>query len=139
MGIGFIWPPIMGVGIMFLRESPRWEYRKGKIESARTTIAISYGVPEDHPEVNREVREIKNKLEAERAGGGKHPFYEIFTGPAMLYRTLLGIALQALQQLTGANFFCKYFMLQFLNSTANQSQSITEPLSSRALVYPTHT
>jgi SP family sugar:H+ symporter-like MFS transporter len=139
MGIGFIWPLIMGVGIMFLRESPRWEYRKGKIESARTTIAISYGVPEDHPEVNREVREIKNKLEAERAGGGKHPFYEIFTGPAMLYRTLLGIALQALQQLTGANFFCKHHISRFPNSTTNQSQSITEPPSSRALVCPTHT
>jgi len=108
MGIGFIWPLIMGVGILFLRESPRWDYRKGRIERARTTIAISYGVPEDHPEVKREVNEIRLKLEAERAGGGKHPWYEIFTGPAMLRRTLLGIALQALQQLTGANFFFYY-------------------------------
>jgi SP family sugar:H+ symporter-like MFS transporter len=108
MGIGFIWPVIMAVGIMFLRESPRWEYRHGKIESARTTIAISYGVPEDHPEVNREIREIKEKLDAENAGGGSHPWYEIFTGPRMLYRTLLGITLQALQQLTGANFYFYY-------------------------------
>ncbi|KAF2013767.1 general substrate transporter [Aaosphaeria arxii CBS 175.79] len=108
IGIGFIWPVIMGVGMLFLRESPRWEYRKGKIESARTTIAISYGVSEDHPEVNREIREIKEKLDAERAGGGKHPWYEIFTGPRMLYRTLLGITLQALQQLTGANFYFYY-------------------------------
>lgn len=108
MGIGFIWPVIMGSGIMFLRESPRWEYRKGKIESARKTVAISYGVPEDHPEVNREIKEIHDKLEAERAGGGKHPWYEIFTGPRMLYRTLLGITLQALQQLTGANFYFYY-------------------------------
>ncbi|ORY09393.1 and other transporter-domain-containing protein [Clohesyomyces aquaticus] len=108
MGIGFLWPVIMGVGILFLRESPRWEYRKGKIDSARRTIAISYGVSEGHPEVMREVREIKEKLNAERAGGGKHPWYEIFTGPRMLYRTLLGITLQALQQLTGANFFFYY-------------------------------
>jgi SP family sugar:H+ symporter-like MFS transporter len=108
MGIGFIWPAIMGVGILTLRESPRWEYRHGKIESARKTVALSYGVPEDHPEVNREIREIKEKLEAENAGGGDHPWYEIFTGPRMLYRTLLGITLQALQQLTGANFFFYY-------------------------------
>jgi SP family sugar:H+ symporter-like MFS transporter len=108
MGIGFIWPLIMGVGILFLRESPRWDYRHGNIDNARATIAISYGVSEDHPEVIREIKEIKEKLDAENAGGGKHPWYEIFTGPKMLYRTLLGIALQALQQLTGANFYFYY-------------------------------
>ena len=108
MGVGFIWSVIMAIGIMFLRESPRWEYRKGKIESARTTIAKSYGVPENHWEVDREIREIKAKLDAENAGGGKHPWYEVFTGPRMMYRVLLGVSMQALQQLTGANFFFYY-------------------------------
>ena len=108
MGVGFIWSVIIAIGIMFLRESPRWEYRKGKIESARTTIAKSYGVPENHWEVDREVREIKAKLDAENAGGGKHPWYEVFTGPRMMYRVLLGVSMQALQQLTGANFFFYY-------------------------------
>lgn len=106
MGIGFIWPVIMGVGIMFLPESPRWDYRKGRVDRARRTIAGSYGVSETHWEVEREIGEIKAKLDAENAGGEKHPFYEVFTGPRMAYRTLLGVVLQALQQLTGANFFC---------------------------------
>ena len=64
MGIGFIWPVIMIFGMFFMRESPRWEYRQGKIDSARKTIAISYSVTEDHPEVQREIREIKEKLDA---------------------------------------------------------------------------
>jgi SP family sugar:H+ symporter-like MFS transporter len=50
MGIGFIWSFLMIVGILFMQESPRWEYRKGKIDSARHTIALSYGVSEDHPQ-----------------------------------------------------------------------------------------
>ncbi|KAI9727081.1 MAG: hexose transporter hxt1 [Chrysothrix sp. TS-e1954] len=108
MGIGFIFPVIMAVGIMFLRESTRWDYRNGHIERALTTISKSYGVPEDHPEVRRELREIKEKFEAESAGGRKHPWYEVVTGPRMAYRTLLGMTLQALQQLTGANFFFYY-------------------------------
>lgn len=108
MGIGFIWPVLMIIGICFLRESPRWDYRKGNVERARTTVALTYGVSENHWEVNREIQEIKAKLDAEMVGGKKHPWYEIFTGPAMLYRTLLGITLQALQQLTGANFFFYY-------------------------------
>jgi len=110
MGIGFIWPAIMALGICFLRESPRWEYRRGKIDSARTTIAKSYGVAENHWEVDREIREIQAKLDAENAGGGKHPFYEVFTGPRMMYRVALGVSMQALQQLTGANYFFYYGM-----------------------------
>lgn len=108
MGIGFVWPVLMAVGICFLRESPRWDYRRGNIEGARKTIALTYGVPENHWEVNREIREIKAKLDAENAGGASHPWYEVFTGPRMLYRTLLGMSLQSLQQLTGANYFFYY-------------------------------
>ncbi|CZT20974.1 related to MFS monosaccharide transporter [Ramularia collo-cygni] len=105
MGVGFIWPLLMVIGIAFLPESPRWDYRHNNIERARRTISRSYGVPINHWEVEREMREIKEKYDAEFAGGGKHVWYEIFTGPRMAYRTLLGVTLQALQQLTGANFF----------------------------------
>ncbi|RDI83491.1 hypothetical protein Vi05172_g6733 [Venturia inaequalis] len=108
IGIGFIWPAIMATGIMTLRESPRWDYRHGRIAEAKTTLALSYSVPENHREVHRELREIREKLETENAGGGKHKWTEVFTGPRMLYRVLLGVALQALQQLTGANFFFYY-------------------------------
>lgn len=107
MGIGFIWSAIMAFGIWSLPESPRWDYRKGNIERARKTISTVYGVSQSHYEVNREMREIKAKFDVENAGG-KHPFYEVFTGPRMGYRVLLGATLQMLQQLTGANFFFYY-------------------------------
>nr|POE82227.1 high-affinity fructose transporter ght6 [Quercus suber] len=108
IGIGFIWPVLMVTGVLFLPESPRWNYRRGKVEQARETISKSYGVPSNHWEVNREMREIKEKFDAENAGGGKHKFYEVLTGPRMAYRVALGVTLQALQQLTGANFFFYY-------------------------------
>ena len=101
MGVGFIWPVLMITGIIFLPESPRWDYRNGNIERARQSVAKAYGVSINHWEVDREMREIKEKYDAEFAGGGKHVWYEIFTGPRMAYRTLLGVTLQALQQLTG--------------------------------------
>lgn len=120
MGIGFIWSGLMVFGITFMQESPRWEYRHGKIDSARKTIALTYGVNEDHAEVQREIREIEMKMQAERAGGGNHPWYEIFTGPRMAYRTLLAITLQMLQQLTGANYYFYYVSLCFGSKLVNQ-------------------
>ena len=77
MGLGFIWPVIMATGMLFLPETPRWEYRHGKIDSARSTLAKSYGVSEDHWEIKREMREIREKFEAESAGDGKHVWWEV--------------------------------------------------------------
>jgi SP family sugar:H+ symporter-like MFS transporter len=51
--------------------------------------------------------ELQEKLGAEQAAG-HHPWYEVFTGPRMLYRVLLGVAIQMFQQLTGANYFFYY-------------------------------
>lgn len=124
MGIGFIWSALMAFGIIFMQESPRWDYRRGKIDEARKTIALTYGVNEDHAEVQREMKEIEMKMEAERAGGDHHPWYEIFTGPAMGYRTVLGITMQMLQQLTGANYFF-YYGTTIFNSIGLSNSYVT--------------
>ncbi|KAM7206216.1 putative hexose transporter [Rhypophila sp. PSN 637] len=105
--ISFAWALILGGGILFLPESPRYAYRKGREDEARQTIARLAGLPLDAPSVNLQINEIREKLEEERAGA-EAQWYEIFTGPRMLYRTLLGIVLQSGQQLTGANFFFYY-------------------------------
>jgi SP family sugar:H+ symporter-like MFS transporter len=105
-GLGFLWSLILGVGILFLPESPRYAYYKGHTEEARRTIARLAGVAENHRTVNDQITEIRIKVEEESKE--KASWFEIFTGPRMLYRTLLGIVLQAGQQLTGANFFFYY-------------------------------
>ena len=120
MGVGFIWPLILGVGILFLPESPRYAYRKGRVEEARTTMAKFYGVSENHREIRREIREIKEKHDFE-VSRGKRPWIELITGPRMAYRTTLGIVLQALQQLTGANFFFYYGTTIFTSTGINNS------------------
>ncbi|KAK0706645.1 general substrate transporter [Lasiosphaeria miniovina] len=106
-GLGFLWALFLGGGILFLPESPRYAYRMGREDEARRTIARLAGLANDAPAVNFQINEIREKLDEERAGA-ETKWYEIFTGPRMLYRTLLGITLQAGQQLTGANFFFYY-------------------------------
>lgn len=73
--------------------------------------------------MQRELHEIKGKLDIKRAGGGKHPWYKIFTGPRMAYRTMLVITLQALQQLTGARFF--YYGTSVLRPLGSQTGYVT--------------
>ncbi len=107
MGISFLWVLILGVGIIFFPESPRYDYRHGKVDRARRTMSKLYGVSENHRVVVEEIAEIKEKLEEDIASG-KSGWFEMFRGPRMPYRILLGVVLQALQQLTGANYFFYY-------------------------------
>ena len=106
-GLSALWAIMLGTTILLLPESPRYAYRKGCIDEARANMARLNGVEQLSPLIDAEIRAIQEKLEAESAGG-EHPWYEIFTGPRMLYRTLLGMILQAGQQLTGANYFFYY-------------------------------
>lgn len=106
-GLSFLWALILGVGILALPESPRFAYRLGREDEARQVIARLAGISPDDQEVNDEIDEIRTKLQEERAGADT-AWHEIFTGPRMLYRTILGVVLQAGQQLTGANFFFYY-------------------------------
>lgn len=102
-GLSFLWALILGAGILFLPESPRYAYRVGREDEARTTIARLGGLAPDSREVNILVNDIRVKLDEEHAGGVAN-WHEFLTGPRMFYRVVLGIVLQAGQQLTGANF-----------------------------------
>lgn len=102
-----LWAIVLGCAILFFPESPRYAFRKGREEEARMTLARLAGIDPFGDVVNKEIAEMEEKVTAERAEG-KSSMFEVFTGPRMMYRTLLGMVLQAGQQLTGANFFFYY-------------------------------
>jgi SP family sugar:H+ symporter-like MFS transporter len=106
-GLSILWALLLGTAMLYLPESPRYSYRRGYLKDARITMAKLNSIEPHSAFVDGEIAEIQEKLEAEERGGS-HPWYGIFTGPRMLYRTLLGMALQGGQQLTGANYFFYY-------------------------------
>jgi SP family sugar:H+ symporter-like MFS transporter len=120
MGISFLWVLILGVGILFFPESPRYDYRHGRVEQATNTMSKLYGVPETHKKVVEELAEIREKYEEELTHKDQK-WYELFTAPRMAYRITLGVALQALQQLTGANYFFYYGTVIFKSTGINNS------------------
>ncbi|KAK2777821.1 hexose transporter hxt1 [Emmonsiellopsis sp. PD_33] len=107
IGITFLWILILGLGISVFPESPRYDYRQGKVDRAKKTMMGFYGVPHNHRQLHLEFEEIHKKYEEEMAAQGQ-AWYEMFLGPRMTYRIILGVTLQALQQLTGANYFFYY-------------------------------
>ena len=120
MGIGFLWAIILGVGILFFPETPKHNFRKGKPDVAKQTMTKLLGVSDNHRKVASELAEMKDALEAETVVG-KPIWWEIFTGPRMAYRTILGVVLQAFQQLTGANFFFYYGTTIFVSTGLTNS------------------
>ncbi|KAM4055848.1 major facilitator superfamily protein [Hirsutella rhossiliensis] len=104
-GLSFAWALILGTSMLFLPESPRYAYSRGRIHEARVSIARLSGLASDSDIVNRQIADIQAKLDEESECAAEFSFVEIFTGPRMLYRTVLGVVLCAGQQLSGANLF----------------------------------
>ncbi|EME78315.1 uncharacterized protein MYCFIDRAFT_36929 [Pseudocercospora fijiensis CIRAD86] len=107
VGISYFWALVLGFGILFFPETPRHEFRHGDVDSAGESIAKFYGVSSRHRVVKKQLEEMREKLRIEQEGG-EHSIWEVFTGPRMFYRTVLGMTIQMLQQMTGANFFFYY-------------------------------
>ncbi|QUC17530.1 uncharacterized protein UV8b_01771 [Ustilaginoidea virens] len=104
-GLSFAWAVLLGTLILSMPESPRYDCNRGQVERARETIAKLSGLSVDSQLVTREIADIQANLHQESQSSAEFSFSEILTAPRILYRTVLGIALQAGQQLTGANFF----------------------------------
>lgn len=124
-GLSFAWALILGTSMLFLPESPRYQYNRGKTEQARNDIARLCGLPPDSAEVQRQIHDIDAKLSEEKESSADLKLSEIFTGPRMCYRTVLGVVLQAGQQLTGANFFF-YFGTTVFQATGISNSYTTQ-------------
>ncbi|KAJ2925986.1 hypothetical protein H1R20_g11093, partial [Candolleomyces eurysporus] len=111
VGLGFVWAAILVGGISVMPESPRWLVKKGKKDAAAKAIARIYGVPSKEAHENRyvlaELDEMINQISMEQRI--KAGWIDCFRpSNKTLYRTFLGMSLQSLQQLTGANYFFYY-------------------------------
>jgi SP family sugar:H+ symporter-like MFS transporter len=110
VGLGWLWTLILGVGILFFPETPRFDFRNGQEERAKRTLCKVYGTTPNHWSVYTQVEEIQMKLRAEDKikVGPWREFKGMFRAPRMTYRIILGMGLQMFQQLTGANYFFYY-------------------------------
>ncbi|RXK41634.1 hypothetical protein M231_01133 [Tremella mesenterica] len=128
VGLGWIWALILGIGILFMPESPRWLIQRGMYNDARKSLARVRGVTVDTNHVQYAFDEIAADVKKEEASG-EGTWFECFIGkwgiPKLAYRTYLLMMLQALQQLTGANAFF-YFGSSIFISVGLQDSFVTQ-------------
>ena len=108
LGLCFAWALFMIGGMLFVPESPRYLIEAGKHDEARRSLARVNKCPIDSPFTQHEFDLIEASIEEMKAAGSAS-WGELFTGkPAMCRRTIMGIMIQSLQQLTGDNYFFYY-------------------------------
>ena len=109
----FLWAIILATGLFFLPESPRYFVKQGKLERAAKALASVRGQPVESDYIQDELAEIIANHEYEiqvipqtsYLGGWANCFKgSLSNGASNIRRTILGIALQMMQQLTGINF-----------------------------------
>jgi sugar porter (SP) family MFS transporter len=125
IGVQFAWGLILGGGLLFLPDSPRFFVKRGRVEKARSALARLRGQPAESEYVEAELAEIIANEEYERsiipAGGWLNGWMNCFRGSlwtsnSNLRKTILGTSLQMMQQWTGVNFIF-YYSTPFLQST----------------------
>ncbi|KAG5913890.1 hypothetical protein E4U42_000812 [Claviceps africana] len=125
IAIQFPWAFILGIGLLFLPDSPRYFVKKGQIQQAVDALAHVRGQPANSEYVQSEIAEIVANEEYERAlipsttwlGSWANCFKgSLFSAKSNLRRTILGTSLQMMQQWTGVNFIF-YYSTPFLKST----------------------
>ena len=100
LGIIAIPAAVMFLGVLFLPESPRWLFLKGRKENAVSVFQRMH-LPTD--EISREVIEIEESLRVKQSGFGM-----LLNNSNFRRAVGLGVGLQVIQQLTGINVVMYY-------------------------------
>jgi len=130
IAIQFLWAIILGTGLFFLPESPRYFVKKGKIDQAAKALSNVRGQPIESEYIQDELAEIIANHEYELSVVPQTSYIASWTNcfngnighaSSNIRRTLLGIGLQMMQQLTGINFIFYYGVVFFksLNTISN--------------------
>ena len=113
---------ILGVGMLFQRESPRWLVEKGRIEEARHVLARVRARPLNDDGVALELDEIVEDLHGKERLTFVQQGQAIFSSKQILYPVLMALALQFFQQWSGTNSI-NYYSPQIFQSIGLSSTS----------------
>ncbi|EEH09472.1 MSTA protein [Histoplasma capsulatum G186AR] len=132
IAIQLVWSLILGLGLYFLPESPRYYVKKNRLDAAAGSLSRIRGQHVDSDYVKTELAEIIANFEYEsrvRSTSWLDCFKGGLSPSGNLRRVILGTALQMFQQLTGVNFiFCKFYVPVMLSMNLNRNADTSSQL-----------
>lgn len=106
LGIVYVVPGLLSLGLFFIPESPRWLLQMDKEEAARKSLLWLRPFPEL---VDAELYEMKTAIDAEKHLAQNSEIVDIFRNPVDRRRTLLAVGAVTLQAASGAMYMiCEY-------------------------------
>lgn len=134
VGLGIAFSVPLGIGVLFVPESPRWLAARSNWDGARMAMARLRGLKNDPTNalVENDMNEMREILEKERSVG-VGTWMECFVPkkngvPKQVYRTALGMSIHFLQQWTGVNYFFYY------GATIFESAGIDDPIRTQLIL-----
>ncbi|HWI59419.1 MAG TPA: sugar porter family MFS transporter [Bacillota bacterium] len=115
LGLAVVPAALLGLGMIFLPETPRWLLARGQLETARAVLRRIRPAALVEPEV----REIQASLAQEREQGRWSDLFH----PAVRRALLIGVGLAIFQQVTGINTVI-YYAPTILQSAGFASNSV---------------
>ncbi|KAK3380723.1 putative transporter protein [Lasiosphaeria ovina] len=113
VSLQLVWAIALIVWLLFLPESPRWHVKMGNLNKAKVALAQLRCLHENDESVRMELNDMELNYEHEltvtQPGKYWQSWLSCFRGPwresgSNVRRTILGIAMQMFQQITGVNF-----------------------------------
>lgn len=110
VGLQLLFAAIFGLSMLGLPESPRYLIGSGQDEKAKVVMAKLHGTTVEDPSIDAEFTDLKDLITHENSITSSAKWSDAFKNDQnrMLYRTGIGMAVQAFQQLTGINFYFYY-------------------------------
>ncbi len=128
LGIVYIVPGLLAIGLLFIPESPRWLLQMDQEEKARKSLKWLRPFPEL---VDAELAEMKTAIDAEKQIAQNSEIVDIIRNPVDRRRTLLAVGAVTLQAASGAMYMiCKKSTFYPHVQSTNYLQP-TEPTFSR--------
>ena len=105
LGLIYIVPFIISIGLFFIPESPRWLMEQDKVDTARRSLDW---LRPNKTGIDSELLNIQTAMEEAKANSGKALFFEMFRGPINRRRTMLAVAAVNTQAASGAMYMIAY-------------------------------